>query len=355
MRPIYMAYGDRPREMTLGLLTASDTASFVPQGASIGIKPNLVVADSPERGATTHTEIVAGLIEYLMEHGFRDISIMESSWVGEGTGRAFSLLGYHEMAKRFGVKLYDLKKDKTRTLSTPAGDMKVCTRPLDTDFLISLPVLKGHCQTVMTCALKNSKGCIPDSEKRRFHSLGLHRPIAALATVLKPRLILVDSICGDLNFEEGGTPVQTKRMMLGADPVQIDSFGCRLMGIDPKEVSYIGLAAQWKAGELFTEDDPVIPVNDPGGAPAYPKPSGLVSRLTKNVRQDKACSACFGNLVHALYRLDRKPTEPIRIGQGFQGQRFEGIGIGRCCSGASCTVPGCPPSALDILKALRKR
>ena len=32
----------------------------------------------------------------------------------------------------------------------------------------------------MTCALKNLKGCLPDREKRRFHALGLTKPIAAL-------------------------------------------------------------------------------------------------------------------------------------------------------------------------------
>ena len=52
----------------------------------------------------------------------------------------------------------------------------------------------------MTCALKNLKGCLPDREKRRFHALGLQKPIAALGAALKPRLIVVDSICGDLDF-----------------------------------------------------------------------------------------------------------------------------------------------------------
>ena len=58
----------------------------------------------------------------------------------------------------------------------------------------------------MTCALKNLKGCLPDREKRNFHSDGLMKPIAALGAFLKPALVIVDSICGDLNFEEGEIP-----------------------------------------------------------------------------------------------------------------------------------------------------
>ena len=92
--------------------------------------------------------------------------------------------------------------------------MEICCIALDTDFLIDLPVLKGHCQTNMTCALKNLKGCLPDREKRKFHSDGLFRPIAALATYLKPSLVIVDSICRDLNFEEGGNPIHTNRILL---------------------------------------------------------------------------------------------------------------------------------------------
>ena len=117
--------------------------------------------------------------------------------------------------------------------------MEICQRALDTDYLINLPVLKGHCQTTITCALKNCKGCLPDSEKRRFHALGLHKPIAALAAVLKPALTIVDSICGDLNFEEGGTPVQTNRMLLGEEIVQLDAFGCKLMELMSTKLSIL--------------------------------------------------------------------------------------------------------------------
>ncbi|HPK72359.1 MAG TPA: DUF362 domain-containing protein, partial [Vicinamibacterales bacterium] len=82
----------------------------------------------------------------------------------------------------------DDQRDAARPVDTPAGPVKICNRALDAGFLINMPVLKGHCQTRLTCALKNLKGCIPDTEKRRFHALGLHKPIAALAAALRPPL-----------------------------------------------------------------------------------------------------------------------------------------------------------------------
>lgn len=352
---LYVTYGSDAKEMALELMRAAHVAVDIPAGASVALKPNLVTASPAAEGATTHPELVAGCIEYLREHGIRDISIMESSWVGANTARAFERCGLRELSERYGVPLYDLKRDAAKEVQTPIGPLRVCERALNADYLITLPVLKGHCQTRITCALKNSKGYIPDAEKRRFHALGLHRPIAALAVARKPDLCIVDSICGDLNFEEGGTPVPTMRMFLGRDPVMVDAYGCRLMGIDAQSIEYLRLAEAWGVGNARIDEADIVMLRDPSAAPAFPRPSGLVSSLTRNVTQASACSACFGNLVHALYRLrelDPGFNEKISIGQGFRGRAIDGIGIGRCCAGAKCSVPGCPPDAEAILRAL---
>lgn len=355
-RKIYEIYGGNALEMTKSLLQAAHVAAEIPQGASVALKPNLVVGKPPESGATTHGGILEGVIQYLFDHGHKNISIMEGAWVGDRTERGFSACGYDKLAEKYGVPLYDLKKDKTLSVDTPIGALEVCRRPYEADYLISLPVLKGHCQTVMTCALKNSKGCIPDREKRRFHALGLDRPIAALSAAIKPDLYIVDSICGDLNFEEGGTPVETNRMLLCPDPVMTDTYGCRLMGIDPASVPYIGLAEQWGAGSGEIGPADVVRLNDPSDAPAYRRPAGLVSRLTKNVDQRSACSACFGNLVHALYRMETELHTtcrlPVSIGQEFQGREVPGVGIGKCCKNAAVCAMGCPPSAEEIMRVL---
>ena len=183
--------------------------------------------------------------------------------------------------------------------------MEITSRALDADFLIDLPVLKGHCQTLMTCALKNLKGCLPDREKRRFHADGLIEPIAALGATLKPALTIVDSICGDLNFEEGGNPVQTNRMYLGTDPVQIDAYGCRLMGLlmglQIEDVPYIQLAEKWGAGSTTIRDGDIITLNEPAESRTYPVPSGIVRSLTHQVNADSACSACYASIVRGLY------------------------------------------------------
>lgn len=353
MAKIFQIYGENAHAMTMALMEAARVADMIPTGTSVALKPNLVVSAPAEEGATTHMGVLSGAIEYLQGHGFDHISVIEGAWVGDSTQQAFRLCGYEELSKKYGVPLYDLKQDKTRRVDTPLRPMEICRRALDAGFLINLPVLKGHCQTALTCALKNCKGCIPDREKRRFHAEGLIRPIAALATVLRSQLTIVDSICGDLDFEEGGNPVHTGRMFLGTDPVQIDAYGCQLMGLDLSEVPYIALAERWGAGSSQVEADDIVPLNQPGAAAAYPRPSRKVAALTRNVDARSACSACYASLVRALHRSGAKPGK-IAIGQDWKGVPFDGLGIGHCCDRAVRQVKGCPPSVADIMAALSK-
>lgn len=355
MRNIYQIYGRNAHEMTLKLLEASDAIRLVPQGGTVALKPNLVVADTPDNGATTHAGVLSGCIEYFQAHGVADISVIEGSWVGDATMSAMKCAGYDRVCAQYNVPFYDLKKDAVRKVKTAVGDIDICCRALDAGLLVDLPVLKGHCQTAMTCALKNLKGCLPDREKRHFHAMGLQRPIAALAAALKPGLCIVDSICGDLDFEEGGTPVQTNRMFLGTDAVQIDAYGRALMGLSPKDVPYIELAERFGCGRASWSPEELVNLNSPADAAAYQRPSGTVASLTRSVRENQACSACFANLVRALHVTGVRPRQPIFIGQGWQEQPLDGLGIGKCCRGAASCAMGCPPTAEQIAKLLQEQ
>ncbi|NLM36562.1 MAG: DUF362 domain-containing protein, partial [Firmicutes bacterium] len=168
---ITVVYGENPREMVETLLAELKPETVLRPGAVIGLKPNLVLAKPAGSGATTHPELVEGIIRYFRAKGFTKLVIMESSWVGARTEEAFRVCGYRELAAQYGVELLDLKKDRTMTKATADGLLTVCAVPFAVDYLINLPVLKAHCQTLLTCALKNLKGCIPDDEKRRFHRL----------------------------------------------------------------------------------------------------------------------------------------------------------------------------------------
>ena len=273
--------------------------------------------------------------------------------MGDSTKRAFKVCGAQTLADKYGVKLIDLKSDRT----VRKEGVALCKSALECSFLINVPVLKGHCQTRMTCALKNMKGCIPDSEKRAFHAQGLFEPIGHLGALLKPDLTIVDGICGDLSFEEGGNPVQMDRLIAGFDSVLIDSYVCQLMGLDIDDVPYIGIAEEYGAGSSKISDGTVIELNTPKNSGSF-HAGNEAQRLRKYVNEDKACSACYGSLIFALNNAGRGALDSIvgkiNIGQGFQGKSAEGLGIGDCCSGCSQYVKGCPPKAQKIIEKLKE-
>ena len=373
--------GDSLREMTIRLIEAAglrdrleckwseicrrqtDPAMHAADGRNplmtdamkIAIKPNLVSPTPAELGATTHPEIIAGIIEYLQSLGFRNITIMEGSWVGDSTQDSFHYCGYEDLAERYGIRLLDTKKDAALAVR-PEGseqEIRVCRCALETDFLINVPVLKGHCQTRMTCALKNMKGLIPDSEKRHFHAMGLHRPIALLNRIISQDFIVVDHICGDPEFEDGGNPLVRNCVMAAYDAVAADTAACQALGIDPGDIEYLRLAADAEGGfepleKIILEGIPMEDVPD----------THRLLDVRYMIEEVESCSACYSVLIGALDRLKKEKLldgfdERIGIGQGCRGKCGR-LGVGRCTEGYELSIPGCPPDEDDIYTALRK-
>lgn len=353
---LYIIYGNKPQVMVQKALDEAHILDDLPDKNSlIGIKPNLVVAKPANLGATSSPDLVEGVIKYLKANGYHNLIILEGSWVGDRTALAFKVCGYEKLSSQYGVPLIDLQKDGYHDYQVGQTGISVCDQAMAVDYLINVPVLKGHCQTKITCALKNLKGCIPDREKRRFHTMGLHKPIATLNKVLKQDLIIVDGIIGDLNFEEGGNPIQMNRLIIGKDPVLVDSYVAQLLGYAYQEIPYIQMAEGLGVGSSQFTNDQIIELNQDRTMMTIPK-SRLVEKLAKNVKDDMACSACYGSLIHALDRLKGRADlhEKIHIGQGYQGQEGPGLGVGICTKGFEKNLPGCPPKAKDIVDFLLK-
>lgn len=352
-RSILMIHGTDYVSMVKELLEKADIASEIPgPDAEIVLKPNLVTDSDPSRGATTHPELLAGTIEYLKEHGFRNIVIMEGSWVGCITEYAYKVAGYDSVCRKYDVPFVDLQKDSSREYDCAGMKIRICDRPMKADYLINMPVLKGHCQTTVTCALKNLKGIIPNAEKRRFHTLGLHKPIAHLSVKAKDSFIIVDNICGDLDFEEGGNPVQMDRILGVWDPVLCDAFVCESMGYEVDDVPYIRMAEKLGVGSADTSGAEILRLNEPSVKSSRFRMTGRVKRLAQNTDPQDACSACYGSLIHALNRMSEDGTlgkhrNRIAIGQGYKGKSGE-IGVGQCTSCFKKNLKGCPPKASEI-------
>jgi uncharacterized protein (DUF362 family) len=359
MNDITIIYGTNVAEMTYTLLRETAAGKRLETGMNVVIKPNLVVAKPASEGATTHPEVVEGIVLLLKDYGINNPVIAEGSWLGETTNRAFERCGFTALAKKYGLKLFDTKNDKVIKKTVDGLTLGVCETVANADFLINVPVLKGHCQTTLTCCLKNMKGCIPDSEKRRYHNIGLHKPIATLNLILKPDLHVIDGICGDPTFEEGGKPVVSNRVLVGTDPVLLDSYAALLLGHEPASIDYLNYAAEYGIGKMFDTDATVRELQVENRPKMNPTGQGdLVLRLAGHIDEQSACSACYAALIFALnhfnnqYSAGTPRKDKIKIGQGFRDKQCSGFGVGNCTAGCEQHVPGCPPTATDIIKKL---
>ncbi len=144
---LYVVHGNDPWAMTHNLLEYLQPFKNLPAHAVIGIKPNLVTATAAGHGATTHPQIVEAVIAFLQAGGFSRIKIVESVWVGESTAKAFELCGYTALSKKYGIPLVDLKQDEAVEKHVNGMDIQVCRQMETIDYLINVPLIKGHCQT----------------------------------------------------------------------------------------------------------------------------------------------------------------------------------------------------------------
>ncbi|MCC8163804.1 MAG: DUF362 domain-containing protein, partial [Lachnospiraceae bacterium] len=109
---ILVIYGTEYKELTKQLLEEADLAGMIgDREKRIALKPNLVSAAPASVGGTTHTEVIAGILEYLQDRGYEKIKIMEGSWVGDRTQEAFRVCGYRKLASDYGVELIDCQKE----------------------------------------------------------------------------------------------------------------------------------------------------------------------------------------------------------------------------------------------------
>ena len=345
---LYMISGMEYKEMTKEILAQSDLWAEIKKKADqkqkdadqmqIGIKPNLVSPTEASYGATTHPEIVAGIIEYLQERSCQHIVMLESSWVGDKTSESMEVCGYDRLVEKYNVPFWDMQLDESSEVDCAGMKLQICSSVRKLDFLINVPVLKGHCQTKITCALKNMKGLIPNKEKRHFHKLGLHKPIAHLNVGIHQDFIVVDNICGDLDFEDGGNPVVMNRILTAKDPVLCDTFVCQMLYYRREDVPYLVMAEELGVGSADLEHANLIQIRFEKGTKEEEQGSEEtasgkdINRKAKEVKdihktvwkgwedvdiprerkivelQDaveevESCSACYGYLIPALDML----------------------------------------------------
>jgi len=241
MSIVAVVKGNEPVEMVAEAMEMIKASDIFHAEDGVLVKPNYVNADHPSTGVTTDARVIDGVVGFLRLIGVKRILVGEGSGMVD-TMHAFRVAGVDDVAQRWGVELLDLNKDTFVDVQVPnplaLKNVKIAKTALE-NTLISVPKLKLHGTAGVTLSLKNLMGTV--APKNSIHN-PLSEKIVDLASVLKPKLAVIDAIIGGEGDELAGKPVAMNLIIAGADPVAVDAVGAAVMGVDPSVVKHLRLA-----------------------------------------------------------------------------------------------------------------
>jgi uncharacterized protein (DUF362 family) len=342
----------------------------VGHGSTVVIKPN-ITADSVSwrQGIVTNPNLVHAIIELVAERNPREIFIAEAIAVGLDVKKAYSFLGYDEIAGDTGARLVDLYDeqfvDVPVTGSNLHSTLQIAKTIMEADFLINVPVMKTHVAVGISVCMKNLMGTISAEQKKKFHFFGVAESVVDLNSVVRPHLCIADgTVAGEGDGPMANEPVGFQTILAGTDNRTVDTICAGVMGFEPSEIEILKICNA-RRGALPAADIEVV--GEAIGQIARPfKHAAESVKPPQGVEcsEGGACAACTGVIELALARARQmdilEQLKPLRIVCGPDssppGTEENVLVVGKCLSHLTETanfVPGCPPQVFLITDELR--
>lgn len=299
------------------------------KGKKILIKPNLVSPLKPEKGVTTHPNMVEAVIRYLLKAGVRDIGIGDSGM--HGTEKIFSVTGMNELACKYQCKICDFDRydavTEIRNENRYLREIPLSKYLKEADIVINMPKLKIHHAFMYTGAVKNVYGMVPGKNKLLIHAKAGNAErfediLIDIFQTVKPTIHILDGIVGlEGNGPCNGKPIQTGLLLAGYDAFALDVVACEQIGLDYKAIGYLNKYVK-RIGSFNKKDIQVL--GDAVDKKNYDKPDLLFRNLPKLV----------GRFLPPIYQY----FKPV--------PRFDTIKCKKC----NICVETCPVKALSMKK-----
>ena len=375
----------------------------LPRGGKIFIKPNIVfwtrAVAFPKWGMITTSRVVEDTVTLLKDHGIDDITIGEGTVVMDPKDtqtqrHAYQALGYDTLQKRYGVKAINVLERPFRKVDLGDDvDLKFNVDVLESDFIVDLPVLKTHNQTVVSLGIKNLKGLIDLPSRKKCHSADpvrdLHFMVSRLADRLPPIFTLIDGI---YTLERGPAfdgHVRRSNLLVASDDIlSADLVGATLLGQDPGGVPHLAHAARNHNRPIDLSDVNRVGKsieevsahhkyefewckNDRDEALPFPLVKAGIQGVSYPKYDLSLCTYCsfLNGLILAAIRAAWKgdPWEDVEVLTGkimvpTPGKK-KTILLGKCMSKLNkdhpdinemIAIKGCPPKITDIVDALQR-
>jgi uncharacterized protein (DUF362 family) len=256
--PVSIVKYEKPYESVKKAIDLCDGLKHMPANANVFIKPNIVFwtrnCEFPKWVVITTSKVIEDIVEILAEHGVGRITI------GEGIvadpkdkltpAHAFEALGYEKLRKKYGVRLINIMERPFEKVSlTKDITLKFNTDIINSDFVVNVPVMKTHNQTIVSLGIKNLKGTIDIPSRKKSHNPDLKKNLdfhlARLGDRMPPMLVLADGI---YTSERGpsfdGKIHRSNLLVASSDFLAADFVACSVLGHDPATVPYLAYAAK---------------------------------------------------------------------------------------------------------------
>jgi uncharacterized protein (DUF362 family) len=344
---------------------------IIQPGHLVLINPSWVAPPVERKaGCITLPEVARAVADIVKAAGARPV-IAESSAVGVDTEKVIQSSGYRGL-QEMGYEVVNLKATKA-TVDLPVENGKIfdqveCWELVkQADVIISVPKLKTHDQTEMTCAIKKLKGLLTDKGKKGMHQEGLFDGVIDLLSAVKPRLAVVDAVvCQEGVGPVFGKPVEMNLVLAGKDVVAVDAVCARLIGYDPEETLLTKNAAARGLGVMDAASIDIV------GEPL----EGVKRRFLRAIEDDPvkvegfqlihgeaACTGCRNTVMSAL--IDMRNADQLMYLPGVTVVTGKAplpsdvspddiVTIGLCMKDNQTDrhVKGCPPNNALVVKAI---
>lgn len=270
------------------------------KGDLVIIKPNLLLAATPDKAIVTHPMIIKAVAEYVLSRGVRP-RISDSPAIGSFE-KILRESGIQEALKGLDVECREFKSSVKVDIGEPFGVIDIAEDAVKADVLINLPKLKTHTQMFLTLGVKNLFGCVIGMKKPEWHMrAGVDRKMFAklllkIYQALNPAVTIIDGILAMEGQGPGrsGKPRKLGVLIGSADAIALDSFVCRMLCIEENQLLTNMLAKDMGLASDNIEVEGRMPeIRDfrlPGITPLLFGPRSLHGLMRRHLVQRPVCS-----------------------------------------------------------------
>jgi uncharacterized protein (DUF362 family) len=214
------------------------------------IKPSIY---NPEYVGNTSPELVLALAEFF--NHVAPIFIVESDNPLRKTSKAFAATGYTNLLNHI-AQLIDLTSTQLIDIEMAGHAFHNKAMPsllLGSNFLINAATLKFEPDIcVVGASIKNLFGLLPEFDKSIYHT-NIDDVLLDLLITFRPDLTVIDLTDFVIGSRKDGISRKVNGVIIGTDPVAVDTYCINLLGVNPLSVPYIKKAFDLGLGQAMLD------------------------------------------------------------------------------------------------------